>query len=70
MTDTITAQHMANWHDVLDHPYATRGQTAEQKLAMEIGAFQQVCALDGLPVPTENAVRAKITERAAGPRAA
>lgn len=65
MTDTVTAEHMANWHEVLDHPYATRGQTAEEKLAMEIGAFQYACSLDGPTVPSEAAVRTKIAERAA-----
>lgn len=61
-TDTVTAEHMVFWDEALQNPQAVRGQTAEQAQAMTIGSFQYACQLDGLPVPTEAAVRAKIAE--------
>lgn len=55
-TDVLTEEHLAEWPEVLNTPKATKGETVDQVIATEVDSYRYWCSLEGLSIPTREAV--------------
>jgi hypothetical protein len=61
--ETLTDEQRAYWDEVgwaRRVPSANKGQTAEQALAFSIHSIRYAFSLEGLPVPSEEAVAGEL----------
>jgi hypothetical protein len=59
----LTPEQRALWNAAMDELRPSGDQTAEQARAFAIESFRHICAFEGLPVPSVEAVEAEIERR-------